>query len=101
MSQNLKYLAIEVGLLIAFNEGIEAVTLQSVADRLNVSRQAIGHHYTIDQLREAVERTGIDRGVIPVIAQAITGARAARHPVTPAQFRAVANWLEGRANAQQ
>ncbi len=101
MSQNLKILAVEVGLLIAYNEGIEAVTLQTVAERLNVSRQAIGHHYTVDQLREIVERTGIDRGVVPVMAQAITGARASRHPVTPDQFRAVANWLEGRANAQQ
>lgn len=95
---NYKTLAPQVGLAIANRQGIESVTLQSVADVLNTTRQRIGHHYSIDTLREAVERAALAQGVIPVMAQAITGPRSARYPVTPAQLAEISQWIaQGRA----
>lgn len=94
-AKNYKDLAVEAGIVIAYHTGIESVTLQSVADTLGVYRQAIGHHYDIDSLREAVERAALDRQIVPVMAQAVTGPRSSRYPVTPDQLNAISVFIVG------
>jgi hypothetical protein len=92
---NYKEMAVHVGLVLAGRDGIESVTLQNVADVLNTTRQAIGHHYSIDTLREAVERYAIAEGFLPVMAQAVTGPRSARYRITADQLAAVSRWIVG------
>ncbi len=88
-------------LIIAIQNGIEAVTIQSVADRIGESRQFVGYHFSIDELREAVERCAFERAHpsnLAVRAHAITGPRSARYQVTPAQLAEISQWIaQGRA----
>lgn len=88
-------------LTIAVEQGIEAVTIQSVADRIGESRQFVGYHFSIDELRESVERCAFERAHprnIAVRAHAITGPRSARYKVTPEQLAEISQWIaQGRA----
>ena len=97
---NYRDLAVHIGLALAGRSGIESVTLQTVAEALNTTRQSIGHHYSVDTLREAVERLALAEGFAPVMAQAITGPRSARYKITADQLQAVSLWItQGRAHA--
>lgn len=85
---------------VALVAGVESVTQQAVADRLNMSRQAVAWHFkTNDDLRGAVEAFAFEANMIPIMAQAVTGKRSAAYPVTAAQLSAIAQWIGGRVNA--
>lgn len=85
---------------IAIEHGIEAVTIQTVADKIGESRQFVGYYFSIDELREAVERCAFEidhPATLPVRAHAVTGPRSARYPVTPAQLAEISQWIaQGR-----
>lgn len=85
---------------VALSGGIESVTQQTVADRLNMSRQAVAWHFkTNDDLRGAVESFAFETNMVPVMAQAVTGKRSASYPVTADQLREITQWIGGRVNA--
>ena len=96
-----KKLIVRQALQIAVEHGIDAVTIQSVADELRTSRQLVGNHFSIDELREAVERLSFEWDhpcMLPVMAHAVTGPRSARYAVTPAQLAEISQWIaQGRA----
>lgn len=97
---NTKELITLEGAHIALVAGVESVTQQAVADRLGISRQSVAWHYkTNDELRGAVEAFAFSVGMVPVMAQAITGKRSASYPVTAAQLSAISQWIGGRVNA--
>lgn len=94
--QETKQVIAREALQIAIERGIEAVTLQSVAERLGESRQFVGYHYSIDELRQAAEACAfaIDHpSTIAVMAQAITGPRSARYFITAEQLARVTDWI--------
>lgn len=97
MSQRTKNNILLIGLQIAAESGLEAVTFQSIAERAGTYRQAVGHYFAnLDELRHAVESAAFVYRVIPVIAQALTGPRSARYTVTADTLRDVSAWIMSR-----
>jgi len=89
---------IRQALAIAVEHGIEAVTLQSVADALKTTRQRIAHHFDLDELREAAEACAfrLDHPLtVPVMAHAVTGPRSGRYTVTADQLARISAWIIG------
>lgn len=86
-----------IGLQIAVESGVESVNFQSIADRVGVTRQAVAHYFeNLDDLRASIEAAAIAHNVIPVVAQAITGPRATRYPVTAATLADVSAFIMSR-----
>lgn len=100
---DLKERAIFAGVFIAAHNGLSAVTLEALADKVGVSRQRLGAVQPVaDWHRDIVEQAA-SANVWPVLAEVLTRSRWPQIAVTPEQLQGVANWIleKGAAHVGQ